>query len=146
MKLPGLRHLSAHAREIMGYAVASAAAFAVDVSLLTVLVSRFGLHYLLATSLSFVFGGFVLYLLCIRFVFRVRRIGGSHFELPAFVALGIAGLAVQACLMYTTVELLGVHYLAAKVVAAGGSFAANFLLRRTLLFSDATAQGTGRAP
>jgi len=138
-----LPRMPARVREMVAYLLASALAFAVDFGLLALLVGGAGLHYLLATTLSFLLGGLVLYVLCVRFVFRIRRMPGSRLELPVFVALGIAGLIVQALLMSAGVELLGIHYLAAKFLAAGGSLLCNFLLRRALLFSHARRADSG---
>jgi putative flippase GtrA len=124
-------------REVFTYGLATGFAFGVDIGLLTLLVSRLQFHPVLAAALSFTVGGVVLYFLSVRFVFRKRRITNRTLELSYFVGLGVAGLAVQTIVMLVAVDALHVHYLIAKLCAACCTFVANFLLRRTLLFSHA---------
>jgi putative flippase GtrA len=134
--LTGLNaRLRASIVEFGAYGIATGVAFAVDIGLLTLLVSTVGLHYVLAATLSFVTGGVVLYLLSVRYVFRFRRLTNPMLELTWFIGLGVAGLAVQTAVMIAAVEGLHVHYLVGKIGAACCTFIANFLLRRTLLFS-----------
>jgi putative flippase GtrA len=140
----GLSH--EHVRELVGYGLATVVAFALDIGLLTLLVSRAGMHYVIAASLSFIAGGVLLYVLCVRFVFRARRVANRTLELSYFVALGVAGLVVQTVVMVVAVDLLGAHYLLAKLSAACCTFIANFLLRRTLLFSAVTPGSQARVP
>ena len=123
--------------ELLLYAAASGAALALDVAVLYVLVSRGGWPYLGASVVSFVCGGVLLYGLSVRFVFEFRRIRNPALELPAFVALGAAGLLVNSVVIYAAVEFAHLYFLLAKLAAAGCTFAANFLLRRSLLFSRA---------
>lgn len=129
-------------RELLAYGLSSAAAFATDIGLLAVLVRYAGLHYLAAATISFVSGALVLYLLAITVVFRFRRIDNRTLELTYFVALGGAGLAVNVAVMAAVVELAHLHFLAAKVIAAGCTFLVNFLLRRQLLFVPAAPSGS----
>lgn len=138
--------LPAGLRELLGYGFATLVAFGIDVGLLTLLVARLRVHYLLAAAVSFVIAAAVMWLLCVRFVFRFRRVASAALELSAFVALGVVGLVVQAAVMFLGVEVVGAHYLAAKLSASCCTFFINFLLRRTLLFSAASVdRGRGSA-
>jgi len=121
--------------ELLLYAGASAAALVLDVAVLTALVERAGWPYLAAAASSFIAGGVFLYVLSVRFVFPLRRIGNPVVELPLFVALGLAGLVVNTAVMFAAVEAVHVHYLIAKAGAAACTFTTNFLLRRNLMFS-----------
>jgi len=129
--------LRGYVREVGAYGAASAIAFAVDFGLLALLVKRAGLGYLPAAALSFVGGALVLYALAVSVVFRFRRIENRVFELSYFIVIGVAGLLVNMLVMAAVVELVHLHFLVAKVLAAGCTFGANFLLRRKLLFSPA---------
>lgn len=130
------------ARELALYLAASFAAFAVDVGLLAALVKLAGWHYLAAAAASFIAGGVFLYVLCVKYVFRFRRIQDPTLELPYFVGLGLVGLAVNTAAMYAAVELAHVYFLLAKVGAAGCTCLVNFALRRALLFAPAARAGT----
>lgn len=122
-------------REASGYALASAAALAVDVVLLVILVEALHWHYLVASSASFVIGAFVAYALVTRFVFRYRRLRDRRVEFAAFAAIGLVGLAVNGATIHAVVNGLGLGYLAGKAAASSMTFAVNFIVRRWLLFT-----------
>ncbi len=126
-------------RQAPGYVGASALAFAVDIVLLWLLVSVCGVAYLPAAAASFMAGTVVVYVLSIRHVFDYRRLGDWRHEFAVFTALGLVGLLVNLAVMFGLVSGLGLHYLIAKVGAAGCTFAANFLMRRWMLFTRRTA-------
>jgi putative flippase GtrA len=55
-------------------------------------------------------------------------------EFVAFVIIGGLGLAVNAAVIFAAINYAGLHYLAAKCVAAGFTFTCNFIARRQILF------------
>lgn len=121
-------------KEAVGYALASAAALAVDAGLLFILVHFFAWWYLAAATASFTVGLFVVYGLSVTLVFRRRRVADRRLEFATFAAIGLLGLVVNTTVIYACVRYAGLHYMAAKGVAAGFTFASNFLARRQLLF------------
>lgn len=127
-------------REIIPYALVTAVAFAVDVALLTVLVEVAGWPPVAAAAVGFIVGGFVAYLLSVRFVFRYRRVGDRRVEATSFIALGLVGLAINVGLMALAIELLAVHYLVGKLCAATVTFLVNYALRRLVLFTRWTKE------
>jgi putative flippase GtrA len=122
-------------RQASGYLGASAVAFGVDVATLTLLVSGLAVPYLAAATVSFLCGTAVMYWLSIRHIFDYRRLDDWRPEFMIFAALGMVGLLVNLSVMYALVSGVGVHYLVAKVGAAGCTVILNFLLRRWMLFS-----------
>ena len=123
------------AREILAYGAASAIAFACDFGTLAFLVQGLGWHYLVAATVAFLVGAAVAYVLSIKYVFQFRRIDDRRAEFAGFAAIGAIGLAVNAGAMFAGVEWLGMHYLLAKVLAGGFTFALNYVLRRLALFT-----------
>ncbi len=121
--------------ELLAYGLVSGLALLVDMSVLLALVSRAGWNYLPASTLSFVAGGTVAYALSIRYVFRFRSVSSRRLEYGYFVALGLVGLAVNAAALSVAITAVGLGLVAAKLLAACCTFAANFALRRQLLFS-----------
>src|SRR5689334_7931 len=119
------------------YGAASAVALTVDISVLQLLASVLKVQYLIAATISFVSGGVVLYALSVMFVFKARRVDNRALELSFFLALGLVGLVVNSAVIYVAVVAGHVQLLAAKLIAAGFTFSANFVLRRFLLFSPA---------
>jgi putative flippase GtrA len=120
--------------EVFKYGLASAVALAVDMSVLRSLAAT-GIHYELAAALGFMAGATVAYLLSVRFVFRFRHLARPSMEFASFVALGAAGLLVNAAAMAVAVGAAGLGLTTAKLLAAGCTFATNFTLRRQFLFA-----------
>jgi putative flippase GtrA len=127
--------MSSLLRESLVYALGAAAAFAVDFALLWLLVAGVGIHYLPAAALSFLAGTVVVYRVSVRHAFRYRRVADRKLEFGYFATIGAAGIVLNLVLMYLLVEWLTLHYLAAKVGAAGVSFVANYGARRWFLFT-----------
>ncbi len=121
-------------REAVGYGAASAAAFAVDLSILWALVHFLSWGYLPAACTSFLAGATVAYALSVRLAFKRHRLRNRRVEFLSFVAIGVVGLAINTAVMSFAVQYLGLHYLFAKCVAAGFTFICNFVARRQILF------------
>jgi putative flippase GtrA len=126
--------------QMFAYALVSAVALAADTGIL-VMLTRVGWHYLPASAASFAVGAVVAYVLSVRFVFSVHRLHNRTLEFGYFVALGLAGLAVNSVAMAIAVELLGLSIIAAKALAACCTFTTNFVLRRQLLFRAGAIPG-----
>lgn len=121
--------------EVVRYGLISVVALAVDMTLLASLTHYLHAHYLLAATCSFLAGGVVAYLLSVRFVFRYHRLQVRFVEAAAFVALGVAGLAVNTAVLALLVGRGGLPVLTGKAVAACATFGLNFLLRKLTLFT-----------
>ena len=121
-------------KEAAGYAVASACALLLDMSLLYCLVQYGHLGYELAACISFMCGAVVAYRISIAIAFREHRLRDRRAEFASFVAIGLIGLAVNAAVMYAAVTGMGLPVMAAKCTAAGFTFTCNFFCRRQLLF------------
>ncbi|MEO8018510.1 MAG: GtrA family protein [Pseudomonadota bacterium] len=130
-----MQFLPINFRELVRYGLVSVCAFAVDVGLLWLLVSRGRVYYLTAATISFLAGGVVAYLLSIRFVFTQRRLQARTVEGTAFVALGLVGLAINTAVMALAVGAAAAPLLVAKALSACLTFGVNFLLRKHLLFT-----------
>jgi len=126
--------------EVWGYGIASVVALAVDTGVLYTFVHQFGWHYLPASAVAFLAGATVAYLLSVRFVFGFHQLRNRPQEFASFVALGLAGLLVNAVVISAAISGAGLGLITAKVVAAGCTFATNFTLRRQLLFAPPKAR------
>ncbi len=121
-------------RDAVGYAVASGCALLLDAALLVCLIQCFSWWYLAAAAASFLAGMAVNYALAVRFVFNTHRFRNRNAEIAGFFAIGAVGLGINVGIIYVLVELVGLHYLVAKCVAAGFTLLFNFIARRQLLF------------
>lgn len=121
-------------RQAIGYAAASLAALAIDMGTLWILVHVLHWHYLVAATASFLAGTVVAYLLSVKLAFKEHRLRHRSTEFAGFVAIGTAGIAVNAGVMGIAVRYFGLHYMIAKCLAAGFTFTGNFIARRQILF------------
>ena len=121
-------------KEAAGYAVASACALLLDMSVLLCLVDYGHLGYELAACISFLCGAIVAYRISTVIAFKQHRLLDRRAEFASFVAIGVIGAAVNAAVLYAAVTGFGLPLLAAKCIAAGFTFTCNFFCRRQLLF------------
>lgn len=120
--------------DLIGYGLVSVAALACDYGLLVGFVAA-GMHYLLASFLSFSCGMLVAYVLCVRLVFATRRAASREMEATGFFAVGLAGLVVTQLLLLVFVSRVGLTVALAKIPTTGIVFLFNFLCRRGLVFA-----------
>jgi putative flippase GtrA len=121
-------------REALGYGAVSAISLGADFGILAVLVQWLHWPTLIAAATSFLSGACIAYALSVRYVFSQHRLRSRRAEFIGFVALGTIGLAVNLAVIWVATELLGMHVLLGKCLAAGASFSCNFLARRQILF------------
>lgn len=122
--------------QFLRYFVVGGMAFFVDLALLYLLTEFAGLYYLFSASIAFTAGIAINYVLSITWVFDYRSVGNRVHEFAIFTLIGIAGLGLNAALMWLFTELVGLHYLGSKMVAATLIFLFNFGARKALIFSD----------
>jgi putative flippase GtrA len=117
------------------YFAASAIALGVDFGTYVGLFRLAGVHYLAAAPVGFALGLATIYLLSVRWVFKVRRFVDRRAEFLLFALIGIGGLALNQAIIYAGVQLLTLSPENAKIVSAGGVFCFNFVSRKLLLFT-----------
>jgi putative flippase GtrA len=88
-----------------------------------------------AAPIGFALGLATIYVLSVRWVFRVRRFADARAEFAIFALIGVAGLLLNQAVLYAGVELMALTPEVAKVVSAGIVFCFNFALRKLLLFT-----------
>ena len=108
--------------------------FLIDFGLLAFLVEILRIHYLVAASISFTAGTTVTYILSVRWIFSRRNIRDKKLEYLLFMAVGGIGVILNGVLLWFFTEIIGVHYLLSKIVAASMVFFWNFFARKFLLF------------
>lgn len=130
--------------EFIRYFVASAGALAIDLGLLFCLVELFGIHYLTSAVVSFMTGMLFVYALSVRWVFNHRSVQNRRLELTIFLVIGFAGLALNAAIMWTGTDAVGLPYLVSKLFSIVIVFTFNFAMRKALLFSARRLSGEAR--
>ena len=140
----GLRLLPERLRplalQFAGYVAVSGTALIVDVTVYWSLLRVLGIAAMAAAG-GYVCGVLVHYLLSSRLVFAGRlNARGVAAEAPVvarFFMAGGTGMLVTVATVGLLADLLGLHPLVAKMVAAGLSFVTVFTVLRVFVFNDA---------
>ena len=125
-------------RQFVLYGAISVAALAVDYGLLIFLTEVFGIHYLISATISFAAGMLLVYLASVGFIFDERRLESRSLELMGFAFIGVAGLALNAFVLWAITGGTPLDYKLAKLPTAGIVFLFNYVARRNLLFTVGT--------
>lgn len=129
--------------QILRFGVTGFIAFCIDYGTLFALVEFAGIHYLIASGISFCVSVIFNYLLSIYWVFdtdKDKDAKGRAKELVVFMVLSTIGLGINQVVMYTMVDLLGVHYLLSKLVATAIVMVYNFITRKIFLEKKPASQ------
>ena len=92
-------------------------------------------HYLLSACLAFAAGLVAIYLLSVTWVFGTRKLENPALEFLIFLGIGMAGLVLNALIMFVATGWIGMHYLVSKATSTGFVFLFNYFLRSSLLFN-----------
>lgn len=120
--------------QLTAYGVASGAALLADMAILWALVHFLSWQPEYAAIISFFVGATIAYIFSVTLAFDEHRLRSRSIEFASFVALGLIGLLLNSLVIYLATKIFLLHYLWAKFIAAGFTFACNFILRRELLF------------
>ncbi len=115
------------------------AALAVDAGALLLLVSFFGVNYLVAASIGFLSGLVVVYVLSVRYVYDDARVLRPTQEAAGFLVTGLIGLILTQASMALFVGACDLPVGAAKIPSVALVFLFSFFSRRRL-FSMGQAQ------
>lgn len=99
-------------------------------------VSWFGLHYILAALISFTIATYVNYWLSVRWVFIPGIRFGRAVEISLVFLISAGGLVINQISLILLIEVLSVHFMAAKIIATGVVFFWNFFLRKHYVFKS----------
>jgi putative flippase GtrA len=118
--------------QLFRYGFVALAAYAVDFGLLVLLVSGFGVHYLVAATISFIFGVTVNYFLARKWVFTHSRYS-PRTEMIGVLLIGFVGLILNGILLALFTDWLGWFYVHSKLVSTVIVFFWNFFARHIFL-------------
>lgn len=119
-------------KQIFRFLIVGGLAFIVDYSVLWALAGPLGVNYLAASALSFSVSVIFNYVLSSIWVFDCTVSGNKIGEFLAFVALSVVGLLLNLAIMWIAVDIMGIHYLVAKIVSTGIVMVYNFISRKTI--------------
>lgn len=118
--------------QFLRYGIVGAAGTALQYAILVSLVQFTQAPAVAASTAGAIAGALVNYVLNHRWAFASTR---SHdHALPRFATVALAGIALNAIVMATMLNLFGVHYVLAQLVATGVVMVAGFLANRAWTF------------
>lgn len=118
--------------EVLRFLIAGGSCLLLELGLLYGFTEWAGLHYLYSAALAFSISVLVNYWICRYWVFR----GAKQMSLKSvtvFAGSSVAGLGLNQLCMWTLVDLAGVYYMLAKIIAAAVVTVWNFVLKRFAL-------------
>jgi putative flippase GtrA len=130
------------ALEALRFLAIGAACYGLGLMTLVTLVSRFGVHYLIANLIALAIAYPVGYLLNRNLNFKSRRPVGV--EMRRYYLANAATFAASLGSIAVMVQVLHVHYVAANLLATAAQTAANFALAKWWVF-HAAAPHPGRS-
>lgn len=122
--------------QFLSFASAGAIGTLIQYTLLLILVEALSLHPVSASTLGFLAGAVVNYLLSHHWVFRSRR---KHSEtVSKFVAIAWMGLMLNAAVMCMLVTIGNMNYFLSQIAASSLVLLWNFIGNRFWTFADET--------
>lgn len=119
--------------EIVRFIAAGGACLLLELACLYGLTEWAGLHYLYSAAVAFVISLLANYWLCRVWVFEGGRRKQSLRAGVLFFGSSVAGLGINQLCMYAFVDLAGIYYMVAKLLAAVIVTVWNFVLKRYAL-------------
>ena len=122
----------AYARQEFRYLISGGTAALVHFAVLTALVEWFSAQPLLATSVGFLIGSLINYLLQYHWTFEAD--GRHHIMLSRYAAVALTTMSINSVLFWTFTEQFDMYYLLAQLVATGMMVVVNFLINKHYTF------------
>ena len=113
---------------------ASGIAFIFDFGLLVTLTELAGVNYLLSGTIAFFVGHMVHYAFCVLWIFPQRRFASRLAEIGAFMAVGVAGVGMNAFVLWVFTEPAGIPYKLSKLIAVIIVYFFNFFTKKYIVF------------
>lgn len=115
--------------EIIRFCFVGGLSLLVDCAVLFALTEFFGVHYLYSAGISFTVSVIFNYWLCVTYVFK-----GAKKQTPKqaaiFIGSSIVGLGLNQVCMWFFVEIVALHYMAAKLGATAIVTLWNYVAKR----------------
>jgi putative flippase GtrA len=136
---PGLRSIFLQSStktsiQLLRSLLAGGVAFTIDWSLLFALTEFFHIHYLISSTIGFIFSLLINYFISIIWVFDKRFLNKKRVEFIIFLIIGIIGLLINSFFIWIFTEYANFHYLMSKVFATVIVFSWNFAAKKLILF------------
>ena len=121
------------ALQFVRFASVGIISLAVDYGFMIILNEATDMGYFRACAFSYTLSILVNYVLSMRYVFRGREDMSKSKEVSIFLGLSLVGLGLNQMAMWLLVDVLGIFYAMAKILAALMVTSYNFISKKTFL-------------
>lgn len=121
------------ALQFVRFASVGIISLAVDYGFMIILNEATDMGYFRACAFSYTLSILVNYVLSMRYVFRGREDMSKSKEVTIFLVLSLIGLGLNQMAMWLLVDVLGIFYAMAKILAALMVTSYNFISKKTFL-------------
>ena len=115
--------------EMFRFCIVGGLSFLIDYGLLYALTEFVGINYLYSAGLSFTVSVAINYWLCVTYVFKGAK-KQTRKQATIFIGSSIVGLGLNQICMWTFVEICGIHYMIAKIIATAIVTIWNYIMKR----------------
>ncbi len=119
-------------KQIIRFSVVGGLAFLIDYSLLYAFTEFLKIHYLISSIISFSVSVIFNYVLSVKWVFDVNKKQDIK-EFIKFIIFSVIGLIINSILMYIQVDIMGIHYMIAKLFSTIIVMIYNFITRKIFI-------------
>jgi len=120
--------------QLFRYFIVSGLSLVIDFCTLFVFTDLLHIQYLVSGILSYSIGLVINYFISVNWVFNSRNYEDRRKEFIVFAGIGILGLGVNTLVMWICTGLLGLYYLASRVISAAIGYTWKYVARRVILF------------
>lgn len=116
--------------ELVRYFMVSLIALSVDLFFFSLALRLAGISWVIAAGAGFFVGALTSWWLSVRFVFRNRIFKKPFTEFSIFLGIGLFSLGITEITIGLSIHEFNITPEFGKLIAAGATFACNFLLRK----------------
>ncbi len=132
---PTFYQLAFRHRTIVKFIISGGTAAFVDLVLIYALTDLFGLWYLLSAILAFLVAFVVSFCMQKFWAFRDTDLSRAHRQLISYLFVGVTNLFLNTFLVYVFVDIIGIWYFFAQIIASGLIALGSFFIYKHLIFS-----------
>ena len=131
---PWLQNYYLKYRTLVNYLFAGGTAAFTNLFVLFLLTHVFGIWYLLSSIIAFLLAFVVSFYLQKHMTFEDHSSDGLHKQMTLYLFVALINLAINTALMYFFVDIVGIWYMFAQVLAAGLVAVESFFVYRAFIF------------